>query len=398
MKFGKSNENPVIMTRSTTVSLMLKRFSAIFLILFPPYFLFAENPPGPEAKPDNKVQIVVIDAGHGGRDPGAPGRNVNEKDIALKIALKAGQYIEENVEDVKVIYTRETDVFVPLYQRAQIANENKADLFISIHVNANTSSRPYGTSSHVLGLHRAEENFDVAVRENSVIMLEEDYETTYQGFDPDSEESYVIFSVMQNTYLNQSIEFASYVQDQFRDRAKRKDRGVKQQGLLVLARSAMPGVLIETGFITNPEEEKYLMSEYGQDIISSAVYRAFKQYKNRIEERSRFTAAREKEEAVTTGQKAPEPPTAGDNITFRIQVASSRSKVDTNPSAFKGYQDVKVYRQGRWYKYTVTGDTEYEKALEQCSMVKKDYPGAFVVAVKNGELIPLNEALVEINR
>ena len=376
---------------------MLKRFSAIFLILFTAYFLSAENPPGPGIKPDNKVQIVVIDAGHGGRDPGAPGRNVNEKDIALKIALKAGQYIEENMGDVKVIYTRKTDVFVPLYQRAQIANENKADLFISIHVNANTSARPYGTSSHVLGLHRAEENFDVAVRENSVIMLEEDYETTYQGFDPDSEESYVIFSVMQNTYLNQSIEFASYVQDQFRDRAKRKDRGVKQQGLLVLARSAMPGVLIETGFITNPEEEKYLMSEYGQDIIASAVYRAFKQYKNRIEERSRFTTTQEeRDEAAEKTTTAPA--TSTGTIVFRIQVASSRSKVDTDPSAFKGYEDIKVYRQGRWYKYTVPGAVEYEKALEQCSMVKKDYPGAFVVAVKNGELIPLNEALVEINR
>lgn len=377
---------------------MHKRFSAIFLILFPAYFLSAENPPGPEVKPDNKVQIVVIDAGHGGRDPGAPGRNVNEKDIALKIALKAGQYIEENVENVKVIYTRKTDEFVPLYKRAQIANDNKADLFISIHVNANTSTRPYGTSSHVLGLHRAEENFDVAVRENSVIMLEEDYETTYQGFDPDSEESYVIFSVMQNTYLNQSIEFASYVQDQFRDRAKRKDRGVKQQGLLVLARSAMPGVLIETGFITNPEEEKYLMSEYGQDIIASAVYRAFYQYKNRIEERSRFTKAPDKEEVVKDRQTDSASPSATDDITFRIQVASSRSNVDTNPSAFKGYHHVKVYKQGRWYKYTVPGDTDYEKALEQCSMVKRDYPGAFVVAVKNGELIPLNEALVEINR
>ena len=382
-----------------TVSLMFKRMAVVFLIMFAANFISAlqEGAHSPEDVRD-RVNTVVIDAGHGGKDPGALGKHTREKDLALRIALKAGKYIEEQIPDVKVIYTRKADVFVPLYKRAEIANKNKADLFISIHVNANSNIRPFGTSSHVLGLHRAEENFDVAIRENSVIMLEEDYETTYQGFDPNSEESYIIFSVMQNTYLKQSIEFASYVQEQFRERAKRKDRGVKQQGLLVLARSGMPGVLIETGFITNPDEEQYLMTEQGQDIIASAVFRAFRKYKNRIEERSHFDQI-----PVSASDPLPESreshvPEKEDQISFRIQIASSRTRVDPDPSAFKGYKGIKIYEQGRWYKYTLEGDTQYEKALEKWGEIKEVFPGAFVVAIKNGEIIPLNEALIEINR
>ncbi len=382
----------------------------IFLFLCFQSQVLATPPPADEIK--NSIRTVVIDAGHGGKDPGAVGRNAKEKDIALGVALKLGALIEENLKDVKVLYTRKSDVFVELHERAAIANRAEADLFISIHVNANSNTVPFGTSSHVLGLHRTGENFDVAVRENSVILLEEDYETRYQGFDPSSLESYIIFSVMQNTYLKHSIEFASYVQDQFRDRSKRKDRGVVQQGLLVLAQTSMPGVLIETGFISNPEEEKFLMTEYGQDLIASAIYRAFKRYKQRIEENSKFTideAVAAKQQEVRTelltgnmSEKGEQSNNKGDQYTgevrFKVQIASSKSMIDPVPSAFKGYKNVSVIQQGKWYKYAIGNNLSYHDALEKCSHVKNDFPGAFVIAVKNSEVVPLNEALIEINR
>lgn len=358
----------------------------------------ASDPPGRDVK--HTIETVVIDAGHGGKDSGAVGRKAKEKDLALAIALKVGNLIEENIEDVKVVYTRKEDVFVELYERANIANEAEADLFISIHVNASTKSSPYGTSSHVLGLHRTGENFDVAVRENSVILLEEDYETTYQGFDPTSLESYIIFSVMQNVYLKQSIEFASYVQDQFRDRTRRKDRGVVQQGLLVLARTSMPGVLIETGFISNPEEEMFLMTNYGQDLIASGIYRAFKQYKARIEENSKFTidpAPEQEAQEVTNPAVATQMQTNPEDIFFLVQIASSKNLVPTEDSEFKGYNDVTVIQQGKWYKYAVGKVMSYHEALEKCADVKADFPGAFVIAVRNNEIVPLNEAILEIN-
>lgn len=396
------------MVATNILPLIVKRLAAGFLIsAFSFAFVWASEPV-PPGDVKNTIKTVVIDAGHGGRDPGAVGRKAKEKDLALAISLKLGKLIEENVPDVKVVYTRKSDVFVELYERANIANKAEADLFISVHVNASRSPAPLGTSSHVLGLHRTGENFDVAVRENSVILLEEDHETRYQGFDPTSLESYIIFSVMQNTYLKQSIEFASYVQDQFRDRSKRRDRGVVQQGLLVLARTSMPGVLIETGFISHPEEEAFLMTSYGQDLIASAIYRAFKQYKHRIEENSQFTVEPETnlaDQATGTTESAPEnqSETPGDDVTddqilFYVQIASSRNRIDPEPSAFKGYEQVRVIEAGNWYKYAVGEGVDYHEALDACSRIKKDFPGAFVIAVRNHEVVPLDEAILEINR
>jgi len=390
------------MLSTKSLPLYVKRASVVFLIwLFPIFISGLSINEGPPDDIKKTISTVVIDAGHGGKDSGAVGKRAQEKDLALKIALKVGALIEENIKDVKVIYTRKEDVFVELYERANIANKAEADLFISIHVNSSPKSSPFGTSSHVLGLHRTGENFDVAVTENSVILLEDDYETTYQGFDPHSLESYIIFSVMQNIYLKQSIEFASYVQDQFRERSKRKDRGVVQQGLLVLARTAMPGVLIETGFISNPDEEKFLMTEHGQDLIASGIYRAFKQYKARIEDNSNFTVEIPQAEVEPSSLdadllKTEEPPMEG--IQFFVQLASSRNKVDTSPSAFKGYKDVQVFEQGKWYKYALGSNLSYYEALNKCTAVKVDYPDAFVIAVRNGKIIPLSEALIEINK
>jgi len=361
---------------------------------------------GADEKPNGGIHTVVIDAGHGGKDPGAVGKRGKEKDIALAIALKLGKYIEDNIHDVEVIYTRKTDIYPKLIERARIANEAEADLFISIHVNA-IDNKPsiHGTLTLVLGQHRADENFDVAVRENSVILLEEDYETNYEGFNPKSTESYIMFSMMQKTFFKQSIEFGDFVQDQFRERASRKDLGVREQGLLVLAQTSMPGVLVETGFITNPEEEKYLMSSYGQDIIASAIYRGFKEYKAEIDRRSNLSVATEsattKENTLSTpniSNTSKPVPLEPNKMIFAIQIASSRSKTSTEPSAFKGYSDVSIIEDGRWFKYMVGKQYSYQEVLSQCLNVKKDFPDAFVVALKNNKLIPLSVAIEEINR
>jgi len=349
--------------------------------------------------PPKGIHTVVIDAGHGGKDPGAVGKIGMEKDIALSIALKVGAYIEESIPDVEVIYTRKTDVYVELWKRAEIANHAEADLFISIHVNAIGKPNIHGTLTLVLGQHRADENFEVAVRENSVILLEEDYEITYEGFDPKSTESYIMFSLMQKTYFKQSIQFGDYVQDQFRERASRKDLGVREQGILVLAQTTMPGVLVETGFISNAEEEKYLLTKYGQEIIASAIYRGFKEYKEEIDRKSNLTVVVGDDPVVgsNTNPESGSALTQSDQIIFSIQLASSKNKVATDPSSFKGYEKVIVIQDGRWFKYLLGNESSYHNALEKCKVVKSDYPDAFVVASRAGKIIPLNDALEEIN-
>lgn len=230
-----------------------------------------------------KINTVVIDAGHGGHDPGTSGKKFKEKDIALSIALKVGQYIEQYVPGVKVIYTRSTDVYVPLDERAEIANKNKADLFISIHVNSIPNATTFGTETWVMGVHKSESNLQVAKRENAVILLDEDYHERYQGFDPNSDESYILFSLSQNSYQISSQRLAGLVENQMGVRVGRHSRGVKQAGFVVLYKTAMPSVLVETGFITNPKEEAYLGSEKGQELLASGIYRAFKEYKNEVE-------------------------------------------------------------------------------------------------------------------
>jgi N-acetylmuramoyl-L-alanine amidase len=232
---------------------------------------------------ETKVDVVVIDAGHGGQDDGTHGKYMKEKDLALKIALKLGQYIEKNVPGVKVIYTRKNDKYLPLDARADIANKNKADLFICIHANANANTRAFGTETYVMGLHKDESNLSVAKRENSVILLDENYQERYEGFDPNSPESYILFTLTQSAYQESSLRFAQKVEDEFKKKVGRVSRGVKQAGFVVLWRTTMPSVLIETGFLTNAPEEKFLASDEGQDLIASGIYRAFKTYKAEVE-------------------------------------------------------------------------------------------------------------------
>lgn len=230
-----------------------------------------------------KVDTIVIDAGHGGKDSGTLGKSVKEKEVALKISLKLGAYIEKNMPDVKVIYTRKDDRYLPLDERAAIANRNKADLFICIHANAIVNAVAYGTETYVMGLHKDEGNMDVAKRENSVITLDENYEERYEGFDPKSPESYILFSLTQSAYHESSLLFAQKIEEQFKNRVGRHSRGVKQAGFWVLWRTAMPSVLIETGFLSHAKEESYLKSAEGQDMIASGIYRAFKEYKTQVE-------------------------------------------------------------------------------------------------------------------
>lgn len=257
----------------------MKRYSAVlitFIILFVTVGSFVNGQ-------STKIKTVVIDAGHGGHDPGSLGSFSKEKDIALSIALKLGNYIQELMPGVKVIYTRKDDTFIELNERTNIANRAKADFFISIHCNANSNRDAFGTEVYTMGLSKSEANINVAKRENSVILLEENYQTNYDGFDPGSPEAYIIFSLFQNEHLEQSIDLAAKIDDQFGKRVGRHNRGVKQERFLVLWRTSMPSLLVETGFITNKAEEKYLASEQGQDYIASAIFRALKEYKAGVE-------------------------------------------------------------------------------------------------------------------
>ena len=336
-----------------------------------------------EGLSQNKVRKVVIDAGHGGKDPGALGKYSKEKDIALAIALQTGEYISSNLPDVEVIYTRKTDVFVELHRRAQIANDSEADLFISIHCNANNSPKPYGTETYVMGLHRSQANLEVAKLENAVLLKEENYEDMYDGFDPNMDEDYITLTLFQNAHLENSLVLATKVQDQFRERARLKDRGVWQAGFWVLYKTAMPGVLIETGFISNPDDERYLNSKDGQAYIASAIYRAFKEYKLSLEDPS--NKAR-----MAKNNKPGE--AAGHNIRFRVQFASSSKERPADK--FRDLKDVRVYSHDGIYKYTSGNESSYDAAirLQNSIRLNRKYRDAFVVAFDGENRIDVTEA------
>jgi N-acetylmuramoyl-L-alanine amidase len=245
--------------------------------------LFTGFVPTGSRAPEFRLKRVVIDAGHGGKDPGTVGYISKEKDVALKVALQVGKYVEEMLPGVEVIYTRKTDVFLELKERSNIANRNKADLFISIHCNAATNRSVFGTETFVMGNKNMEANFDIVKRENAVILLEDDYQENYEGFDPSSPESYMMFNLMQKAYFAGSISLASKLEDDFTSRVNRHSRGVKQAPFYVLWTTSMPSVLVEIGFLSNAGEEKYLNSRDGQTYLSSAIFRSIKAYKEEIE-------------------------------------------------------------------------------------------------------------------
>lgn len=384
----------------------MKRFPLIFGILL----LLAGTPTAVTGMQAEKDWTVVIDPGHGGKAPGAIGRQAREKDITLAISLQLGEYIREYLPEVEVVFTRDTDVAVGLRDRAQIANEIHADLFISIHANSASSTRARGTETFVMGLHRSQANLEVAKRENKAILYEDDYEETYDGFDPNSPEANIIFALYQNAHLEQSLEIASMIQSQFRDRARRLDRGVKQAGFLVLYNLTMPSILVEAGFLSNPEEEAYLMSESGQAHIASAIFRAFREYKENQDAqdaaRGQSPLARTQNSdneyqapdiagsSSTTDSKQQDPDNNHNDIIFRVQFAASSEKKDPDDSSFNGLDNVSWYHHKGLYKYTVGNETTLEEAARiQQKVQDAGFIEAFVVAFRNDERISASEAI-----
>lgn len=336
---------------------------------------------------DGFIRTIVIDAGHGGRDPGAVGKNSYEKNINLAIALKLGNYIEKNLPDVRVIYTRKTDVFIPLHKRAKIANENNADLFISIHCNSNTSNKIYGSETYIMGLHKSQENLEVAKLENASILQEDNYSENYEGFNPNSPEAYIIFSLYQNAHLDHSIDIASKVQQQFKDRVGLRDRGVLQAGFLVLYRITMPGILVETGYISNANDERFLLTMDGQTFVASAIYRAFKQYKLEIEQ-SIISS-----ESKLQQMKQPDPSNTQGAVIFRVQVMSTDKEINLKSKRFRGLKDMLQYRHQGLFKYCSGVKKSFEAANKlKLKLQKGKFKDAFVVAFQNGTRISLNKA------
>lgn len=365
-----------------------------------------------------KISTIVIDAGHGGKDPGASGKHSREKDIALSVALKTGRYIEQNFPGIKVVYTRKTDRFIELHRRGQIANEADADLFISIHCNANPSSSPYGAETYALGVEekRTKRNMEVAMTENASIMLEDQQEDLYDGFNINSPESYIGLTLFQSEHLDQSLDLANRIQQQFKNRVGRKDRGVHQAGFLVLWRTAMPSVLVELGYLSNSTEESFLRSEEGQTYMASAIYRAIKEYKRAYEKENGVYDYRKEalenynNEAKTDvtpeekpAEKKPEEKNTKEtsttsNVIYRVQFYTSPSKLKLNDSRFKSLKDIIVYEHNGMYKYTSGAYNTFEQAEAHKKTVRgKGFGDAFTVVFNKGMRISTAEAKQLLN-
>lgn len=344
-----------------------------------------------EIPPNLDRFVVVLDAGHGGKDTGNIGNGYKEKDIALSIVLKIGKALEK-IDGIDVVYTRDTDVFIPLEKRGKIANDANADLFVSVHCNAH-NSQAYGTETFVLGLHRNETNFEVAKRENSVIYLEEDYEVTYSDFDINSPESFIGLTIMQEEYLDQSILLADFVQKQFTNKLNRKNRGVKQAGFIVLHQTYMPSVLIETGFLTNNQEGAYLNSSTGREKMAVAITNAIIEYSHTINLNTLESIA-ENHSIEEAGISETSSPQIFKDVTFKVQLAAGSKKIEPRSYNFKGLTNVKRTKEGKLYKYYYGETSDYLKIQQlHQEAIKKGYPDSYIVAFKNDNKITVNEAL-----
>tara|TARA_Y100001934_G_scaffold174123_1_gene206410 strand:- start:210 stop:1316 length:1107 start_codon:yes stop_codon:yes gene_type:complete len=346
----------------------------------------------------NKIKTIVIDPGHGGKDSGTMGTKrfkIYEKHVALSVSLKLGKYISENFPDVEVIYTRNSDVFLELNERTEIANNANADLFISIHCDGFTNPKPSGASVFVMGMSKLKANMDVAMRENAAIYLEDNYQQKYDGFDPKSPESYIVFSLMQNTYLNQSLSFAEEVENQFSTRANRKSRGVKQAPFYVISRTNMPSILVECGFLTNPKEEEFLHSDIGQDYIASAIFRAFRSYKESIEiEDTKASQKEVKNDSVfiSKNEDISEEIFNEPQLLFKVQIGTFlKSMLNQKQFIELDAEEIKV---NGTYKYYVSSGKDKQKA-EKLKIYLQDigFKGAFLVAFLDGKQISTKEAL-----
>lgn len=357
---------------------------------------------------ESKDFVVVIDAGHGGKDPGAVGKKAREKDINLNVALKVGKLIEKNCAQTRVIYTRQKDVFVSLDRRARIANEAKADLFISIHTNALPKGKiARGTETYTLGMARADENLEVAKRENAVILVEDNYEEHYAGFNPNSAESYIMFEFMQDKYMEQSVSLARLIQGQFKSHARRIDKGVHQAGFLVLRATSMPSVLIELGYISTPDEERYLSSEAGCQALSQSIYNAFIKYKESetggiARPAKAATAPAEVAPTATQPEKKPEAATpqpekeTGQPV-FKVQILTTNKPLPANSSKLKGLE-AGYYMEDGLCKYTCGETTDYNKIVRIRKEVEKKFKDAFIIAFKEGKKMNVQEAIKEFKK
>jgi len=372
-------------------SIFFRFFTLLSVVLFTSVLCSHARGQGIENDVINKI---VIDPGHGGSDPGTIGSKSYEKNIALSIALKLGELIKDTFPNLEIIYTRNSDKFIPLDERTRIANSEKADLFISIHCNANPNKSPYGTETYVLGLHKSEDNLDVAMRENSVISYEDDYSSKYEGYDPKSTESYIIFTLMQNAYLDQSLKLANNVQKEFREQTRRYDRGVKQAGFLVLWKTSMPSILIETGFLSNSKEEAYLITNDGQNHIANAIFTAFCEYKRAFDTKSYSIS---KIQPIIENDSSISKKEEKTVITFKVQIKSSRKRIPITPKNFKNLNGIDEIVYDGIYKYTIGNKNSYSEIVEYCQQIRKKYPDAFIIALKGSKIIPLDIALKEIS-
>ncbi|MCI7045877.1 MAG: N-acetylmuramoyl-L-alanine amidase [Prevotella sp.] len=382
------------------------------------------------AQQNTRKFTLVIDAGHGGHDSGALGSYSKEKNINLNVALAFGRYVEQNCPDVKVIYTRKRDVFVTLHERANIANRNKADLFVSIHTNALPRGRQArGLETYTLGMHRAGDNLDVAKRENSVILIEKDYKQHYEGFDPNSSESYILFEFMQDKNMANSVELAKFVQRKVCAQAGRPNKGVKQAGFLVLRETSMPSCLIELGFITTPSEEAFLASQDNIEKIGKGIYEAFVEYRKKFDKSFTvpFKPADEEERNVEHEERQRVKPTEPDTLSnpvapeekkhervpqeekpvknqnndapvFKVQILTMSKKLSAGNNAFKGLTDVDCYQDNGSYKYTVGASTDYNEIYRLRKSILNKFPEAFIIAFKNGQRTDVVAAIREFKQ
>ena len=366
----------------------MKRFSLILLSFFVIIGLEAKD------------FTVVIDAGHGGKDPGAISANkkLYEKDVTLKVALMVGESIKKNHPEVKVLYTRKTDVFVGLNDRARMANKANADLFISIHTNAAKNRSAKGAETYTLGIEeeRTERNLEIAKRENGVIFLEDNHEKTYANFNPNSPESYIIFEYMQSEFVKESIHMAQYVQEHLASDANRHDRGVRQAGFLVLNATSMPSILVELGYISNAEDAKYLGSESGQKRMSRCISEAFDKYYTDLMKLNANQPAVESTRTTTIPASKEQPKAIqGDEQqpVFKVQFLSSSKQLAAEDKAFKGLKPVEFYYDKGLYKYTYGSSTNYNEIIRIKKKVNEKFKDAFIVAFVQGERIDTQQAI-----
>lgn len=358
----------------------------------------------------NKRFTLVIDPGHGGHDAGARGAISMEKNINLTVALRFGKYVEQNMPEVRVIYTRKQDVFIPLHERANIANRANADLFISVHTNALPAGKvARGFETYTLGMHRAKDNLDVAMRENSVISMEKGFEQTYEGFDPKSSESYIIFEFIQGKNMERSVELARMIQRSVCDSGCRPDKGVHQAGFLVLRETSMPSCLIELGFITTPDEERLLNDNAKVDDIAKGIYEAFAKYKNKYDRSVSvpYRAANRQEstlpkivpdsyKAAPAAKKAV--PAPKDAPVFKLQIFVGKRNLRKGDAHFKGETEFDSFQEGNLVKYTLGASTNYNEIYRLRKEKMEKFPEAFIIAFKNGKKYDVNQAIREFKQ